>query len=95
MSFKRIKAPKYMTVDERLGNWANQFKQKIMGFVYCPACGKTILHDNNIIQKHMRNHLKDRLKNREKKWTFHPGAKPTFSDNAYTLAKEKKVKEWH
>ena len=91
---QRIKAPKYMTIDERLGNWAAQFKKKVQGFIYCPYCGKTILNDNNILQKHMRNHMKDTVKSRETMFRFHPGQKPTFAASAFEIAKQKKVKEW-
>ena len=93
----RIKAPKYMTIDERLNNWANQFKKKEIGFVFCPHCGKTMLNDNLYIQNHMKQfHVKDRLKNREKKWSFHVTNKPIFGENAFKIASDKKMrdKQW-
>jgi len=93
----RIKAPKYMTIDERMGHWMGQFKEKFYGFVYCPHCSKTILNDNLYIQQHMKTHVNDRLKNREKRWNFHLAQKPRFADTAYDVAKDKKMrdKQWN
>ena len=94
-SLQRISAPKYWTVDQRLHQWAGQFKIKEHGFIYCPECGKTFLNDNNFLQTHMREkHVKDRLKNREQKlFRFHPGQKPRFSDSAFKIAKNQKALE--
>jgi len=96
-NLSRIKAPKYMTIDERMGHWAGQFKAKVHGFVHCPHCGKTILNDNLYIQNHMKSHINDRLKNREKRWNFHVTGKPTFGDKAFNVASDKKArdKQWN
>lgn len=96
--FKRFVPPKYQTVDERLGNWALQFKDKVLPFIKCPECGKTLLHDNNILQKHMMEvHVRDRLSNKEKMHRFHLTTKPTFGANAYEVAsnKESRDKQWN
>ena len=93
-TLQQIASPKYWTVDQRMHHWANQFKTKEIGFVYCPKCGKTILNDNNFLQKHMLKHVNDRLLNREMKlFRFHPSLKPRFADNAYKVAKNKRLRE--
>ena len=96
--FKRFVPPKYQTVDERLGNWAMQFKKKVFQFIACPECGKTILNDNNMLQNHMKEvHVKDRLVKKEKMHRFHLTTKPTFSDTAYNIAnnKDSRNKIWN
>lgn len=91
--FSRLKHPKFMTIDERLAHWTKQFKTKIIGFVHCPSCGKTILNDNLYIQQHMRLfHVKDRLKNREKRWNFHLTGKHTLGASAFDVASSKEMR---
>lgn len=89
---KRIPAPKYQTVDQRLGLWAESFKGRIGAFVHCPECGKTILNDNNFLQNHMLNHVNDRSKNKEKLYRFHVTNKPTFGGSAFDIAKDKRLR---
>ena len=92
--FSRLKSPKYMTIDQRIGNWVNQFKTKQTAFVMCPKCGKTLLNDNNILQNHMMKvHVKDRASNKGKMFRFHPTNKPTLGASAYEIAKNKESRE--